>query len=177
DPENQVPKFDVKVGDVWSYSTVDENIPGHAWVQYYIPELGWVSADPTWGNGLYETDEQNAEQYALEYLNQMDYIHLITSIGGYYGLGIEPPLDLLDSDEEGMPEFPFFYPIWNTYNYDISLTYDFKCIDVNLSGNPTIEIPDLFIIVGMGAGIFLLFALIGVAAIKKNINNKKVNYR
>ncbi|MHA1561842.1 MAG: transglutaminase-like domain-containing protein, partial [Promethearchaeota archaeon] len=127
DPENQVPKFDVKVGDVWSYSTVDENIPGHAWVQYYIPELGWVSADPTWGNGLYETDEQNAEQYALEYLNQMDYIHLITSVGGYYGLGIEPPLDLLDSDEEGMPEFPFFYPIWNTYNYDISLTYDFKC--------------------------------------------------
>ena len=171
DPDSPAPRYDVKVGDVWSYSYEDENIPGHAWVQYYIPEIGWVSADPTWGNGLYP----NGEDYALKYLNQMDYIHLITTVGGYYGEGIEPSLDLLDSDEEGMPEFPFFYPIWNTPDYDISLTYDFKVLDVNLSENSTVGIPNMFIIIGIGGGIFLLFALIGIAGIKKS--NKKGNYR
>jgi len=181
DPENQVPKFDVKVGDVWSYSSVEDNIPGHAWVQYYVPEIGWVSADPTWGNGLYEpikeSDEELGEEYALEYLNQMDYIHLITSIGGYYGLGIEPPLEYEDPNQEGLAEFPYSYMLSNSDNNDISLTFDFKCVDVNLSENSTIGIPDLFIIVGMGAGIFLLFALIGVATIKKNKNNRKEYYR
>ena len=177
DVSSQTPKFDVEVGDVWSYSTDEDNIPGHAWVQYYIPEIGWVSADPTWGNGLY----QSSENYALEYLNQMDYVHLITSVGGYYGLGIEPPLDLLDSDEEGIPEFPFYYALANSSTYnDFSFTLDFKCIEVNLSENPTIEIPNLFIILGIGGGTFLIFALIGIAAIKKNKSNKsnkKTYYR
>ena len=172
DPESSAPKYDVKVGDVWSYSYEEGNIPGHAWVQYYIPEIDtWVSADPTWGNGLYPS----GEQYALKYLNQMDYIHLITTVGGYYGLGIEPPLDLLDSDAEGMPEFPFFYPVWNTPYYDLSLTYDFKVIDVNLTKNSTIGIPNMFIIIGFGSGIFILFALIGIAGISKS--NKKETYR
>lgn len=172
DVSSPTPKFDAKVGDVWSYSYEEDTIPGHAWVQYYVPGIeAWVSADPTWGNGLLES----GEQYALQYLNQMDYIHLITTVGDYYGEGIEPPLDLLGSDEEGISEFPFFYTIWNSANYDLSITYDFKCIDVNLSEDPTIELPDLFIIIGIGGGIFLLFVLIGVAGIKKS--NKKGNYR
>ena len=176
DVSSPTPKFDVEVGDVWSYSTDEDNIPGHAWVQYYIPgsEFGWVSADPTWGNGLY----QSGENYALEYLNQMDYIHLISSVGDYYGLGIEPPLDLLGSDEEGMPEFPYYYAIANSSTYnDFSFTLDFKCIEVNLSADPNIEIPNLFIILGIGGGAFLLFILIGVAAIKKKKHNKKTYYR
>ncbi|QEE16478.1 transglutaminase family protein [Promethearchaeum syntrophicum] len=173
DPEEQIPKYDVKVGDVWSYSSDLNNVPGHAWVQYYIPEIGWVSADPTWGNGVYK----NNPEYVLEYLNQMDYIHLITSVGDYYGVGIEPPLDLIDSDEEGIAEIPFVYAIGNagsSYS-EISLTYDFKVIDVNLSGVSTIGIPNMFIFIGIGGGIFLLFALIGIAGIRKR--NKKGNYR
>ena len=176
DVSSPTPKFDVEVGDVWSYSTDEDNIPGHAWVQYYIPgsEFGWVSADPTWGNGLYES----GEKYALEYLNQMDYVHLITSVGGYYGSGIEPPLDLLDSNEEGIPEFPFYYALANSSTYnDFSFTLDFKCIEVNLSEDSRLEIPNLFIILGIGGGTFLIFVLIGVVAISKNKSNKKKYYR
>ena len=168
----QVPKFDIEVGDVWSYSMEDNNRPGHAWVQYYVPELGWISADPTWGSGLYA----NGEEYSLKYLNEMDYLHLITSIGDSYGEGIDTALNLLGSTEEGIPEFPFFLPIGNSPSYSFSHTLDFECIEVNLSENPPIEIPDLFIIIGIGGGMFLLLALIGVAAIKKK-NNKKDYYR
>jgi hypothetical protein len=173
DASNPVPKFDVQVGDVWSYSIADDNRPGHAWVQYYIPEIGWVSADPTWGNSLYE----HGEEYSLKYLNEMDYIHLITTIGDYYGEGIDPTLNLLGSSEEGMPEFPFFFPIGNSPSYSLSHSLDFKCIEVNLSEDPTIAIPNLFIFMGISGGIFLIFALMGVAAIKKSKNNKKEYYR
>jgi len=176
--EDQTAKYDVKVGDVWSYPSGENNIPGHAWVQYYVPEIGWVSADPTWGNSLYEAEA--SERYILQYLNQMDYVHLITSVGDYYGSGIEPPLPL-DYNEEGTPELNFYYAMLNAsisqFYYDFSITYDFKCIEVNLSEDPNIEIPDMYIIIGIGGGFFLLFALIGIASIKKSKNNKKEYYR
>ncbi len=174
DPSSQTPKYDLEVGDVWSYSTDEDNIPGHAWVQYYIPEIGWVSADPTWGNSLYQTGQLDV----LQYLNQMDYLHLITTIGDYYGSGIEPPLDLLDSDEEGMPEFPFFYPIGNSTNYEFNFSLDFKIIEVNISEDAPRENPDwaTILLLAIGGGSFLIFALIAVAVIKKSNSNKKAYY-
>ncbi len=166
-----MPKYEAEVGDVWSYSTEANNIPGHAWVQYYIPNMGWVSADPTWGNSLYESGQDISQ-----YLNQIDYLHLITTIGDYYGMGIDPPLDLLDSDEEGMPEFPFFYPIGNSTNYDFTWTLDFKIIEVNFAEDAPTDWITIFLL-AVGGGSFLLFALIGIAAIKKSKSSKKEYYR
>ena len=100
-------------------------------------------------------------------------------MGGYYGMGIDPPLDLLGSDEEGMPEFPSFYPIGNSTNYNFSFTLDFKCIEVNLSEDTPTENSEwiTLLLSIIGGGSFLLFALIGIAAIKKSKSSKKEYYR
>ncbi len=31
----------------------NNEILGHAWVEYYISGLGWIASDPTWGNGYF----------------------------------------------------------------------------------------------------------------------------
>jgi len=175
DGDTPTPKYDVKKGDVWSYSTKDNNLPGHAWVQYYIPGegLGWVSADPTWGNSFY----QYGDKYSLEYLNQIDYLHLITTVGDFYGEGINPPLDLLGSGEEGIPEFPFFYPIGNATNYNFSFELEFKCTDVNLSEETSTPFSIWpFVIIG-SSGSLLCIIIVFAAVIKRKGKKNKYQYR
>jgi len=175
DGDTPTPKYDVKKGDVWSYSSQNNNLPGHAWVQYYIPGagLGWVSADPTWGNSFY----QYGEKYALQYLNQIEYLHLITTIGDFYGQGINPPLDLLGSDEEGIPEFPFFYPIGNATNYNFSFELEFKCTDVNLSEETSTPFSIWpFVIIG-SSGSLLCIIIVFAAVIKRKGKKNKYQYR
>ncbi|UYP48365.1 hypothetical protein NEF87_004650 [Candidatus Lokiarchaeum ossiferum] len=121
DINNAQPKNDIKVGDTWSYSYSDQNIPGHAWVQYYVPGYGWISADPTWGHSNYENGAENA----LLYFNSIDCVHIITTIGDFYGEGIDPELLIFDRDQSGIPEFPFVYPIGNAsaFNFDLSISF------------------------------------------------------
>jgi transglutaminase-like putative cysteine protease len=101
------PRFDIKEGDQWEYNSMDPNkaYPGHAWVQYYVPSYGWITADPTWGQSLYAN-----KMDPLQYFNRIDYLHLISTIGDYYGQGIDPKFTPADSSE-GIAEFPFLYPL------------------------------------------------------------------
>ena len=120
-----IPKYDMRPGDQWSYSLESENvIPGHAWVQYYVPYLGWVSADPTWGKPYYAYGNESA----LQYLYQIDYLHLITTIGGWYEYDINPPLEILEVNSTGIPEFPFLFPIGNAQNYQLDFQIDFEVL-------------------------------------------------
>ncbi|MBN2157570.1 MAG: transglutaminase domain-containing protein [Candidatus Lokiarchaeota archaeon] len=56
-------------------------IPGHAWVEYYIPGYGFISMDPTWS------------QTNPKYRNYMDYIHLPVCIGENLGGGVQPSIE------------------------------------------------------------------------------------
>ncbi|GAG47598.1 unnamed protein product, partial [marine sediment metagenome] len=44
------PDIRPKFGDRWTFSTNEDatNILAHAWVEYYIPNIGWIACDPTW---------------------------------------------------------------------------------------------------------------------------------
>jgi hypothetical protein len=54
-------------------------LPGHAMTEYYIPNYGFVSLDPT----LVRTDR-------LRYTNLFEYTYIISSVGENYGGGIDP---------------------------------------------------------------------------------------
>ena len=125
DLSNARPKNDIGVGDTWSYSYSEQNIPGHAWVQYYIPNYGWISADPTWGHSNYV----NGVESALLYFNSLDCIHIITTVGDFYGDGIDPDLYLSDQDPLGIAEFPFAYPIGNASNFNFDLKISFNALN------------------------------------------------
>ncbi|MHA1340079.1 MAG: transglutaminase-like domain-containing protein [Promethearchaeota archaeon] len=81
-------KADLSKGNTISYSERYEygivktnTIPGHAWVEFYVPNYGWVSCDPTFGFG-------NRESFMFRTTE----IHLPFTIGENFGGGIDPNL-------------------------------------------------------------------------------------
>ncbi|MCF2140910.1 MAG: transglutaminase-like domain-containing protein [Candidatus Lokiarchaeota archaeon] len=154
-----IPKYTLSSGDKWSYSINSDNeIPGHAWVQYYLPTLGWVSADPTWGKPYFHYGNESA----LQYLYQMDYVHLITTIGGWYEEGIDPPLDLITNDTDGIPEFPFLYPLGNSQKYYFDFQMDFEVKNTTIEPQSVLIFSNwLKIILSLGSFLFisLIFGL------------------
>ena len=49
------PDFRAPVGASWMFNATydraeapDDNLTGHAWCEYFIPNQGWITADPTW---------------------------------------------------------------------------------------------------------------------------------
>ena len=49
-------ELEPKVGDSWEFiwenskgmSSISDSFLSHAWVEYYVPNIGWISCDPTW---------------------------------------------------------------------------------------------------------------------------------
>ncbi|TFF87494.1 MAG: transglutaminase domain-containing protein, partial [Promethearchaeota archaeon] len=71
-------------GDSWTFTnsydgsegTLSSSFLGHAWVEYYVPEIGWIVCDPTWG-----------EVEDFDYFNRIDFFHLATTVGEWINFG------------------------------------------------------------------------------------------
>jgi transglutaminase-like putative cysteine protease len=167
------PKFDIKTGEKWTYSiTGGTSFPGHAWVQYFVPSIGWVTCDPTWGQAFVSY----GEDYVLQYFNQIDYLHLITSVGDWFQDGIDPALVVPGSSVQGMAEFPYLWPIGS---YSINPTFqfdmDFEVLQVKI-GAAASALPQEMIIYILGSiGTIVILALVFVSYSKKK--KKGVNKR
>lgn len=62
-------------GYAYSQNYLTQPIPGdslHTWVQVYIPKIGWISTDPTWGSTT----------NGLDYFSKLDTNHIVFSING-----------------------------------------------------------------------------------------------
>ncbi len=170
------PKYDITDGETFGYSYASGvGVPGHAWVQYFVPSIGWVSADPTWGSSYKDIGESEM----LFYFNSIDFVHIITSVGDYYGEGIDPELILDEnSTEDGIAEFTFFYLLAvqdYTRNFDFSI--QIEVLDFNSAENEgTFDRILEFIIDNyyiFSSALIILF--LGVAVISKRKHNKE-NY-
>ena len=167
------PYYRPQIGHEFAY----EEIPGHAWVQYYLPNIGWVVADPTWkAGGTYAT-----EGYG-NFFDEVDFIHLTTGIGDWFGEGIDPDISF---QEGGIPEMglgpiimqEFEHPGKPSFSYD--LNFEFKILDANVTTRSGLL--DLFNLGHLNQenliqyGIILI-VLVGVVGICRKITRKKSNY-
>lgn len=117
-----------QVNDSWNYylnydhttQNATSNLMGHAWVEYYVPNIGWVVADPTWS--------ENSSQY----FNYIDTIHFFTMNGAWFSFPV-----IEKKYSEGFITPGFVTSIYSIY--DSQYTVSVKTLDVGLE---TAQIPE-----------------------------------
>jgi transglutaminase-like putative cysteine protease len=69
----QIP-FRPSVGEIYTYSFSDseDSLLGHAWVEYFVPNIGWIATDPTWYTG------------GGNYFNKIDYQRFGFNVGQWF---------------------------------------------------------------------------------------------
>ncbi|MHA1732169.1 MAG: transglutaminase-like domain-containing protein [Promethearchaeota archaeon] len=128
------PQFDIEEGQAWNYqfyqktyppASSSNNLTGHAWVEYYLPNYGWIACDPTWSQ-------------TYDYYNRIDYIHLTTAHGQDFGEGINPsPLTPQNPEISEFTITPYMLATGSKYyTYDFTMTI--KVTGTNLQDKSTI---------------------------------------
>ncbi|MFX0011731.1 MAG: transglutaminase family protein [Candidatus Hermodarchaeota archaeon] len=89
-----------KSGNTWNYyaNKLASNILTHAWVEYYVPNSGWIACDPTW----------NSDK---DYFNRIDFLRFATNVGANFFF---PPSSIVSE---------FSNP---TFSYNIGADYKFE---------------------------------------------------
>ncbi len=136
------PTFRPVVGQEYTYNWGNTGKPddtlGHAWVEYYVPAIGWIACDPTWNEGG-------------NYFNQIDYLRFGFTAGSWIKNALGN-----NTSEFGYPsllgESLAGDPV---YEYD----YEFKLTILETNLNPQTDIWDLLIF------IIIILAIIGVIII------------
>lgn len=127
-------------GQVWTFtasSSSGSNFLGHAWVEYYVPNIGWIACDPTWHSGGYD------------YFNRIDYLRFNLNIGQWFSIPMLP----------NESEFPNPCIVYN--NPSFNFIYQFNVITVSESMlSPTNEFPIIIMIIIMAAVIIALITII-----------------
>jgi transglutaminase-like putative cysteine protease len=117
--------------------TSSTNFLGHAWVEYYVPNIGWIACDPTWHETSYE------------YFNRIDYLRLNLNIGQWLSIPLLPDVS----------EFPHPCIVYQEDLFDYSYQVKIIVIESNLA--PLTEFPLLFLVfVGIGVTAVLLTLII-----------------
>ena len=145
------PKYRPTVGDKYIFdlnwdgttqtASFTNEILGHAWLEYYIPQIGWIACDPTWGQG---------------YFNQIDFLRFNFNVGAWFFLpGASPGYEYTS-------EFPINpSPVCFDHSaYDWAYSIEVTVLGTNL--NPLSEFPIItttLIIAGFFAVISLMFIL------------------
>lgn len=140
------PDFIPVIGNNWNYiwdnsEAVNPNfkeLSVHAWVEYYVPKIGWIACDPTW-----EGDGDN-------YFNRMDFLRLTISIGENF------TFPCIGGYSTSVIATPIFYPY-----YGISSLFEYKIKIAVIRTNLIFPIKWIIaIIVGLVIGVsFLIFGI------------------
>ncbi len=77
---------------------------GHAWVEYYVEDIGWIVCDPTWHKDI-------------DYFNRNDYLRFNLVAGSNIFF---PPSDTVS--EFGNPVFGYIPGDTFEYNYQVDIT-------------------------------------------------------
>jgi len=144
-------EFNPTVGEVFTFtadSSGSSNFLGHAWVEYYIPEIGWIACEP-----------QNANSY-----KKIDYKRFNLNIGAWFFIpGASPGYNYAS-------EFPYLpspvasdHDAYN-YNYEVKLTV----LETDLLSTELIVIIVIVSIVGI--------VIVGVILLIRSSRKKRKQY-
>ncbi|MHA2391597.1 MAG: transglutaminase-like domain-containing protein [Promethearchaeota archaeon] len=94
------------VGDIYFFraSNSYSNILGHAWVEYYIPNIGWIACDPTWNHNS-------------NYFNTFDYLRFTLNVGANFFF---PPYSTVS--EFSNPLFSYTVGAEYEFSYNMKIT-------------------------------------------------------
>ncbi|MBN1216393.1 MAG: hypothetical protein JXA99_13245 [Candidatus Lokiarchaeota archaeon] len=122
------------IGQIWNFSTnigID-SLPfiGHAWVEYYVDNVGWIASDPTW------------HQLSDNYFNRIDFQRFTFNIGenfsvplssNFYSEFPQPYKYTPNSLANFNSEYYVNIKILNTYSiYPESIPYFFALIPISI---------------------------------------------
>lgn len=146
--------YKTEAGDSVTYvsNNTEDTMPLHAWIEYYVPDIGFVVSDPTWN-----------------LFNQIDYIHLTTSVGANFGGGLE--MEVINGISE-IPAYPMVIGSANTFN-NLRWSYTIKItvLEANLSLLAAMEFQ-----VEMGLIIGVVITILSVSIVIWALRYKKSNY-
>ncbi len=134
--------FDINYNGLTQTVSSTNEILGHAWVEYYVPNIGWIACDPTWGKG---------------YFNQIDFLRFNLNIGAWFFLpGATPPNDYIS-------EFPINpSPVCSdhtAYNWQYSI--EITVLETNLIPSPPFPIfVVIFIVIGLAVILIVVILLV-----------------
>ncbi|KKK41331.1 hypothetical protein LCGC14_0725470 [marine sediment metagenome] len=126
-----------QVGDMWTFhaSESDSNLIGHAWVEYFIPNIGWIACDPTWN-----------------YFNQIDFLRLSLNVGANF---LFPPYNTVSEFLNPL----FSYTLGAEFEYD----YTVKITAIESTLIPSLISPlksFIIILIVVILGLFIVFYIV-----------------
>ncbi|MFX1234060.1 MAG: transglutaminase family protein [Promethearchaeota archaeon] len=127
------------------------NFLGHAWVEYYVPNIGWIACDPTWNNGA-------------NYFNRIDSLRFASNIGAWFTIPLLPEIS----------EFPNPCIVYDT---DADFNYDYNVV-ITVIESSKLPLDPLTIIITVGtiAAIVSVIILIIVISNKRKKRAKEGYY-
>jgi len=136
--------FDLNFDGASLTASSNNEILGHAWVEYFVPDIGWIACDPTWGDG---------------YFNHIDFFRFSLNIGAWFFLpGASPPNNYIS-------EFPINPgPVCSNHSaYNYQYTVEITVLESNIP--PESPFP-LMVVIFIAVG-GLVPVLIIVVLVKK----------
>ena len=144
--------FDLNFNGASQTVSSNNEILGHAWVEYYVPDIGWIASDPTWGSG---------------YFNHIDALRFALNNGAWFFLpGATPPNNYIS-------EFPINpSPVVSDHSaYDYQYTIAITILESDASPeSPFPLMVVIFIATGAGVSIFIIIL------VKRRSRNKDTYY-
>lgn len=139
-----------KVFNFYATSSGSSNLLGHAWVEYYIPDIGWIACEP---------------QIASSY-KKIDSYRFNLNVGAWFFLpGASPGYNYIS-------EFPNI-PAPVTSDHD-AYTFNFNMKITVLESDSMLMQIIIFVVIGIVAGVVVIGAILLVRAKRKK--RKSYNY-